>query len=572
MAKITLPNTITTAAITLQLVEDIAIYDGQLTSSRGNLLQFQDSSTDLSFSVYKGMIDIINTVDEIEWKRFSFDSNNIMEDLSWGNSYTNKNKITITREDIDGKCLIQASAYGKVNNVRTCLATAQITIIDINEIYASSTPPSSPIDNMVWLNTSKQPPALTVWNKSMGQWIEAGSTEPLVKNLLRNSNFWKLNTSHFNVEHKDTLEDITIINNKEKNWAKLKSIEPTPAGVAAGISQTTVYPIVSRSSYTFSLLAYRKNGLNINGTSIYIKVVSVNKNGFETVLINKTIEISTEPTKLSVSFRSLGDTKNLKIIAGTEAKKYSEIYLTELSLYNANEEYPWELAQEDINEQLLSKVDATQENVFNVFSNNGKYHSIYEDTDKDGTTQYFVNASYIKGGTFDNSLGVATKDDINRLNQSNVNINNNINDISNNINNINSNLSSLRNDLSSLDNKFENRINDLSSIKWSNCVLVDNIYPYENNENNNPKYLKTHNKMVTITGSIEHDKGYTGILFTLPNEYRPINNSYFTCVSNPEKPEFCNIKIDTNGEVTLIGTNSTMEKPFVSLEITFFTN
>ena len=54
------------ASITLQIIEDVAIYQAKLFSSNGNIFGSNDNSTDLTVVVYKGLEDITDNFTDIE--------------------------------------------------------------------------------------------------------------------------------------------------------------------------------------------------------------------------------------------------------------------------------------------------------------------------------------------------------------------------------------------------------------------------------------------------------------------------------------------------------------------------
>ena len=93
-----------------------------------------------------------------------------------------------------------------------------------------------------------------------------------------------------------------------------------------------------------------------------------------------------------------------------------ELYITELSLYNTNTNYPWELAPEDIQLQIENKLNNDHISVFNALTKNGTMEGIYVDIDDNGEEHYYFNGSHIKAGSIDGGLidgiGLNIKDEV----------------------------------------------------------------------------------------------------------------------------------------------------------------
>lgn len=53
------------ASITIQIIEDVAIYKAQIFSSNGNIFGTTDKSTDINLVVWKGFTDITNRFNDI---------------------------------------------------------------------------------------------------------------------------------------------------------------------------------------------------------------------------------------------------------------------------------------------------------------------------------------------------------------------------------------------------------------------------------------------------------------------------------------------------------------------------
>ena len=114
--------------------------------------------------------------------------------------------------------------------------------------------------------------------------------------------------------------------------------------------------------------------------------------------------------------KKLNTIDKIKVIIGVEPSKMCEFYVTDFSLYNTDKYYPWELAPEDIQEQMQNKLNNDQLSVFNALTKNGSMEGIYIDIDENGNEHYFFNASHIKTGSIDggliNGIGLNIIDDI----------------------------------------------------------------------------------------------------------------------------------------------------------------
>ena len=411
-------NSIASATITLYKINEIALYQAELISTNGNIFHPYDMDTELHFNVFKDMNNIVSSFKDIVWTRYSFKANSLLEDNLWGRDYKGKSIIKINKNDFTEKCVIQADAYEIINGKRTCVASARITLIDINELYSSDTPPENPIDGSLWVDTSGGVPIIYSWNEKLKEWTVVGRTTPNVRNLLTNSNFWRLNSTGFSTENENYLLNLITVDKFEKTWLRLKSYMATEnINTIAGVHQTTVYPIVPNSDYTFSFLAFNQTDAEYDGDKIYFKIILINEFN-ESVEVDTVIRtISKNPEEqISYSFKTLNDTQAIKVIIGVEPTKMCDFYITELCLYNTNKQYPWELSPEDLHEQLNNKLDSDHNSVFNALTKNGTMEGIYISVDENGNEHYFFNASHIKTGSLDggliNGIGLNIKDDV----------------------------------------------------------------------------------------------------------------------------------------------------------------
>ena len=407
---------VTTATITLYKIEEVALYQAELISTNGNIFHPYDINTDLHFRVLLNNEDITDRFTDIEWVRYSQDSDIILEDQYWGSKYHGESFISITRDDVNRKCIIQANAYQEINKTRTCVASARITLIDINELYSNTLPPEDPKEGTLWVNTATNPPVIYSWNSIFNKWVEVGKTTPFVRNLIQNSNFWKLNIEGFIEDNSESLEPIRVYSINNKEWAMLKSKHVTSKDISAGIFQTTTYPLVKDSDYCLSFLAYKKRTAGYDGKNIYCKIVSVDIDNNHEAILATTIPIKTEQeVQISVPFKTMNNTEKIKCFIGVGPEEVCDYYITQLSLYNTKGYYPWELSPEDVQLQLENKLDNDHMSVFNALTRNGTMEGIFIREDEEGNEHYYFNASHLKTGSIDggliNGIGLNIKDD-----------------------------------------------------------------------------------------------------------------------------------------------------------------
>lgn len=386
MAIIKLENIAATASITIQLIKDYSMYTSEIISSNGTIFQSTDTSTTLTLKIYKGIEDITNKITDIEWSRFYFNNDELVEDRDWGKDKKNKQKIVLYKDEIEEKSIIQASGFSSIEGSRELVTTARITIIKISDIYISDIMPVDPSDKMMWMDTNKTPPTLKIWSDELGYWMSSGIDVPIVKNLIKNSNFWAPVDDYYTIENSNQIQTPVRVSYQNKQWLKLESKNTN--GQSGGVYQEIQYPIQPNSNYIFSFIGYREGNLSQN---ILIKIVSLNESGTATTIIEDDYSLGTNITSVSVPFTTLNDTKKLEIhLLTTSARVIRKVYVTELSLYNSSVYYPWELCPDDVDKQMNSKLDNSRTSVFNTLTDNGRFQAIYE-----SENQYYIRAAYI---------------------------------------------------------------------------------------------------------------------------------------------------------------------------------
>ena len=246
--------------------------------------------------------------------------------------------------------------------------------------------PMNPSDKMMWMDTNKTPPTLKIWSDELGYWMSSGIDVPIVKNLIKNSNFWAPVDDYYTIENSNQIQTPVRISYQNKQWLKLESKNTN--GQSGGVYQEIQYPIQPNSNYIFSLIGYREGYLS---QSVLIKIVSLNENGIATTIIEDDYSLGTNITSVSVPFTTLNDTKKLEIhLLTTDARVVRKVYVTELSLYNSSVYYPWELCPDDVDKQMNTKLDNSRTSVFNTLTDNGRFQAIYE-----SENQYYIRAAYI---------------------------------------------------------------------------------------------------------------------------------------------------------------------------------
>lgn len=435
MAIINLENIAATASITIQLIKDYSMYDSEIISSNGTIFQSTDTSTTLTFKVYKGIEDISDKIVDIKWSRFYFENDELEEDIKWGSDKDNKSRVVLNKDDIEEKSIIQASGYSMIEGRRELVTTARITIIKISDIYISDITPINPSDKMMWMDTNLVPPALKIWNDKLGYWTTSGMDVPVIKNLIRNSNFWTDINEYYDIYNNSHINEPVRTYNQNKQWLTLRSKNYNSR--SGGVYQEIQYPIVPNSNYMFSFIGYRESGYN--GTAISIRIVSINDKGVSTDIVNINEPLTFNIQTIEVPFTTNNDTTKIIIYLCTQDKSYSSFLVTELSLYNTSVYYPWELCPEDIDKQMNTKLDNSRLSVFDTLMDNGNYKAIYE-----SGNQYYIRSEYI-------TPAVATASDLTTLRNTVVQLSTQLNTLQSHYTTLQSNYNSLLNRVAALE-------------------------------------------------------------------------------------------------------------------------
>lgn len=378
-------DVLTRASVSIQIIDDTALYKAQLFSSNGNIFSQRDKSTDLYVRVYKGLEDITTKFTDIVWKRFSTDTEG---DKTWGNKHAGKTDIVVTKDDIKDKANIQVEVYSLIDNVRTLVAADFMSFIDVNDMQGSPTPPENPKDGDMWLDTSVTPPRLMVWDSNLGMWVEVMVAGKDRRNLIRHSNFFKKNFDSWTAVNSPILE---IESKNAKRWARLKSDKANTD--YCGISQTV--QASTKEQYSFQMLSevYIQSA-HPNGDAT-VAFYSINKMRVKTLIKEETYDVLTTAKVFTSTFVTLADTDKIEVVISGKKTAPFDFLVTNIKL----EKYPtpteWELAIEDVQDALDNKVGASAEEVFDSLTDGGKMQGIYVDTDELGNKNYYVSGRYL---------------------------------------------------------------------------------------------------------------------------------------------------------------------------------
>ena len=468
MATIKLDNIAATASITLQLIKDYSMYSSEIISSNGNIFQSTDESTVLTLRIYKGVEEITNRVTDIEWHRYFLKNDTLEEDTNWGINKKNKNKITLYKSEVEEKSIIQANGYSIIDGKRELVTTARITIIKISDIYISDIAPTNPSDKMMWMDTNMVPPTLKIWNKDLDYWIVSGMEVPVIKNLIRNSNFWADITDYFDIVESSEILTPVRISYQNKQWAQLESRAANSSG--GGIAQTIGYPIAKKSNYIFSFIAYRDSRASYIGKTIHVKIESINSSNTVKTLVNNNYNLNTTITTVSVPFISENDTEQIRVYIGTRNRSRCLFYVTELSLYNSSVYYPWELCPDDIGKQINNKLENNRLSVFNTLTDNGSMRAIYE-----SEGQYYIRSEYI-------IPKVAMQEDFEDLKSKNNSLQSLTQSLLQRVQNLESDYNTLQNNYNTLRNNYNTLQNNYNTLRNEMNDLIMRIWALENKQ------------------------------------------------------------------------------------------
>ena len=374
------------ANVTIELFENEDKYEAVVVSTNGVILQPYDTSTTLIGTVLKNNIDITKNIKNIKWTKWNPTSDNLLECEDWNKLHTGSSTITVSKEDVDSKSIFTFEAYDNRDNL---LCSASISIIDINDLLASTAKPDNPYVGQLWIDDATDPATLYVWNGY--KWVVSGAVGAMVKNLLKNTGFL------FNCDKWDIVGDTRLMYTPtphdylDHRFLKLNSDELVDS--VRGISQITTDYIVPKSNYSFQMLYYSKEDSQSYSNDINIEIYSIDSSYNKTQVYSNTITAEEKLKKLYARFKSLDNTKYFMVKITGENKHRFDFNIAEPCLYNTHNEYPWTTHPSD------DGINLTQENLWNILSNNNTVKGITSIKNPiTGQLDYYINADAINAG------------------------------------------------------------------------------------------------------------------------------------------------------------------------------
>lgn len=374
------------ASVTIELFENEDKYEAVVVSTNGVILQPYDTSTTLIGTVLKNNIDITKNVKNLRWTKWNPTADNLEECEDWNKSHIGSSTITISKEDVDSKSVFTFEAY---NNRDELLCSSSISIIDVNDLLASTTKPTKPYIGQLWIDDSTDPATLYVWNGY--KWVVSGAVGAMVKNLLKNTGFL------YNCDKWDIVGDTRLMYTPtphtylDHRFLKLNSDELVDS--TRGISQTTIDYIVPKSNYSFQMLYYSKEDSQSYSNNINIEIYSIDSFNNKIQVYSNTITAEEKLKKLYARFKSLDNTKYFMVKITGENKYRFDFNIAEPCLYNTHNEYPWTTHPSD------DGINLTQENLWNILSNNNTVKGITSIKNPiTGQLDYYINADAINAG------------------------------------------------------------------------------------------------------------------------------------------------------------------------------
>ena len=374
------------ANVTIELFEDDSRYEALVVSTNGYMLQPYDTSTTLIGTVLRNNVDITSTIPNIRWTKWNPSEDNVEECTDWNKLHVGQASILITKDDIDSKSIFTFEAYDKYDKL---LCSNSISLIDVNDLLASTNKPMNPYIGQLWIDDSTEPVNLYVWNGY--KWVVSGSIGVVVNNLLYNTGF-TYNIDKWNIVGESNLMYTpTPHTHLERRYITMNSEVDTD--ITRGISQTTVEEVVKDSDYSFQMLFYSNADTMIYSNNIIVKIYSLNIDGKETLVEEKIVPADKLVQKLFFTFKSRFDTEKFKVeILGEDNNRFC-FNVAEIALYNTSNRYPWTPNAKDTTSML------TQQNVWNALSNYGSVQGITSiKNEYTGQLEYYINASMINAG------------------------------------------------------------------------------------------------------------------------------------------------------------------------------
>lgn len=149
--------------ITIQSVDNVAIYEAVISSSVGELIDPSVQNVVLTLNIFNNFEDVTSKFSKIIWKRYIYDFDVPVLDPQWGADLDGKTNITINTDDFNGKVKIECKIYDMITGTERMIAGSYIVLTDVKDLRPSTTPPTNPKENDLWLDTSVTPPVLKIY-------------------------------------------------------------------------------------------------------------------------------------------------------------------------------------------------------------------------------------------------------------------------------------------------------------------------------------------------------------------------------------------------------------------------
>ncbi|APZ82548.1 tail protein [Bacillus phage vB_BsuM-Goe3] len=121
-----------------------------ITSTGGDVFKNGVGSTTLSAQVYQGGQEIDKEGEKYQYKWYKYNKEGVLDpDFGGSKTYKEGKSLKVTSDDVDVKATFLCGIDG---------AVAQFTIYDITDTVVSPTEPANPVEGMIWLKNSGEPP------------------------------------------------------------------------------------------------------------------------------------------------------------------------------------------------------------------------------------------------------------------------------------------------------------------------------------------------------------------------------------------------------------------------------
>lgn len=271
------------------------------------------------------------------------------------------------------------------------ICSAFITIIDMNDITSSNTPPSNPTDGMLWMDTSVTPPVLKVWQN--GKWEIQGDETVGTSNLLKNTGLRK-DTTHWSLSSGITRD---VIKKKGDNCSFKYQVTGLTADAWRSANPTTV-EVDLYKRYSAACEVYIPSSHNIDsGVALEVQWFDESGSRIKTDRATPNLSLTNRWQRVTIE-RLRVPSGAVKMNARVWIGRNGTLYVAELMLAEGAKIGSWVAHKDDIMDEVDDSVNdaiiaQTQEEIFNKLTNNGQSQGIFMDEDKN----FYINGEYIRG-------------------------------------------------------------------------------------------------------------------------------------------------------------------------------